>query len=444
MANVNFSIFAQGQDEHTSAPQQSVSLNLNTGYYSLFAFDAFGQVSGSARVKIAYLVDHYAIFSEDADNNVSGGQYIKCISQPIPFPVNVRVPSEFVTSSSFKVIWDQVAGINLYRVYIRNINTNTLQYFDSNVPEYVAINLDPGNLYEVRVASHLELGTFSANISPIITQTLDMAIAVSVVPTKESLNLFWQEVAGAALYKIYRGVPGGSDAVGLGEVILPGSVGYKIDGLVSGTQYTFSVVAINAGGQTIASGTVTERTLTNIPESPNYHGFVVTNITPHSFDIKWAPVVDADYYSLFLNNNHRAHIPYIYGIVAHVDGLRPDAMHAVSIMAHNNAGKAESRSIMVKTMPSAAEIPLPPRLIFPNADHTTADPTPTLYWEVPGGREGDRYDFIVEIAEDADFTKNVRKINSSVTKKGFSYVSPREANSGETVSFRVQDALVIY
>jgi hypothetical protein len=51
---------------------------------------------------------------------------------------------------------------------------------------------------------------------------------------------------------------------------------------------------------------------------------------------------------------------------------------------------------------------------------------------------------VLEIAEDQDFTKNVRRFNSFESKEGFSFRSPREANSKEIVSFTVPDPLVRY
>jgi len=72
----------------------------------------------------------------------------------------------------------------------------------------------------------------------------------------------------------------------------------------------------------------------------------------------------------------------------------------------------------------------------------TIDPRPRLSWEVPIGAPNTKYEFIVEVAEDSEFTKNVRSYSSQQDKENFSFASPREANSGEVVSLRLPDALI--
>lgn len=88
-------------------------------------------------------------------------------------------------------------------------------------------------------------------------------------------------------------------------------------------------------------------------------------------------------------------------------------------------------------------IPKPPVLVLPVDGTITIDASPVFKWVVPDGDVGARYDFLLEIAEDKDFTKNVRKFNSFNSKEGFSFNTPREANSGEIVSFILPDPLVV-
>jgi len=86
-------------------------------------------------------------------------------------------------------------------------------------------------------------------------------------------------------------------------------------------------------------------------------------------------------------------------------------------------------------------IPKPPVLVTPSHGNISIDSTPIFRWKVPEGEEGDRYDFLLEIAEDRDFTENVRRYNSFESKEGFSFDSPREANSDEIVSFVLEEPL---
>ena len=73
---------------------------------------------------------------------------------------------------------------------------------------------------------------------------------------------------------------------------------------------------------------------------------------------------------------------------------------------------------------------------------TTIDPRPKLFWQVPDGDKHAKYDFIVEIATDEQFTQDVRSYSSQEDKTPFSFDSPREAGSGEIVNIRIPAPLI--
>lgn len=85
--------------------------------------------------------------------------------------------------------------------------------------------------------------------------------------------------------------------------------------------------------------------------------------------------------------------------------------------------------------------PKPPVLVTPLHGNVSIDNTPVFRWKVPEGEDGEKYDFLLEIADDKDFTKNVRRFNSFESKEGFSFDTPREANSDEIVSFVLEESL---
>ena len=72
----------------------------------------------------------------------------------------------------------------------------------------------------------------------------------------------------------------------------------------------------------------------------------------------------------------------------------------------------------------------------------TINSAPRLYWEVPDGARGKKIEFLVEIAEDIDFTKNVRVYSSQEDKTPFSFDSPREAGSKEQVYIQIPHSLI--
>jgi len=74
--------------------------------------------------------------------------------------------------------------------------------------------------------------------------------------------------------------------------------------------------------------------------------------------------------------------------------------------------------------------------------HITINSSPRLYWQVPEGERGKKYEFIVEIAENPEFTKHVRVYSSQEDKAPFSFASPREAGSKEQVYIQLPLPLV--
>ena len=72
----------------------------------------------------------------------------------------------------------------------------------------------------------------------------------------------------------------------------------------------------------------------------------------------------------------------------------------------------------------------------------TINSSPRLYWQVPDGARGKKYEFIVEIAENPEFTDNVRVYCSREDKEPFSFDSPREAGSGEQVYIQIPFPLI--
>jgi hypothetical protein len=84
----------------------------------------------------------------------------------------------------------------------------------------------------------------------------------------------------------------------------------------------------------------------------------------------------------------------------------------------------------------------PPLTVTPEDGITMVDPVPQLSWQVPDGFPGETYDFVVEIAEDPDFSRNVRRFSSFDSKVGFSFNQPVEQGTGQIISFKPLEPLV--
>lgn len=467
---INYTIFAQAPDGDYSVGTNAEAL-LAGSNYSLFAIDNSGLVSDEISLSVVYVLNNYSL------SNWSGNEYSdlvvsKCIVQPMQVPRNVRIIEAYTTHRSMKIEWDPVDNATVYGVYIKDLETGDNWKCDTDKAHYIAAHLRPNNSYEIRVATYIAHGFYSEMSIPVVGHTLLAYFGnIDISATMDSIFLDWEPVLGASYYKIYYGLPGteidysyslfGYDTTGQASEpvsishfdvvgILTSSTEFTATGLESGIQYLFYLVAIDDLDRPMTAADVLVRTIALAPDAPDPFTYIIKEITAHSVTIAWSAAARADFYRIHLNNNPEPYIDYIYATEAKIGGLLADTIYTITIVSVNNGGIGAAPPFPVRTARGErAFAPRAPRLIYPNCDLTTAGSTPSFYWQVPGGRVGVRsaeesYDFVLEVADDKDFTQNIRRINSAHSKAGFSYQTAQEAGTKKTVNHRIQVPLVVY
>ena len=260
------------------------------------------------------------------------------------------------------------------------------------------------------------------------------------MPSTGTISLQWNPVADATQYAVYIGVPGETEGINTGSL-----TSYQITtGITPNSTYLIYVIAKNVIREIIGSGEIVVTTPDTVPAPPDTDKIVVIGVSSETVSLRWESSSKAEFYRVYVNTATEPVVDNLYDRSAVVGGLLPGTTYSFVISAVNEFGESRANPIRVTTSSYGASDLKPPMLISPNPGFTTVDPTPTLYWQVPDGPDGKKFDFIVEIAEDPDFSKNVRTYNSFVDKTGFSFQSSRNANSKEIVSFKIKDNLVKY
>ncbi len=174
----------------------------------------------------------------------------------------------------------------------------------------------------IAVGGYPPVGTFSiipgGNTAITVAPTGLRVTATS--PT--TVSLAWNAVPGAASYRVYRS----GASTNVGTTVSPTA---RIDGLQSGTSYSFHVAAFSASNQAGPnSGAVSAKTTTYTiakPATPT-----VSAITRTSVRAAVAPVANADGYRWFINGVARG---YSEAPSYTINALKPNTKHTVTVAA---------------------------------------------------------------------------------------------------------------
>ena len=130
---------------------------------------------------------------------------------------------------------------------------------------------------------------------------------------------------------------------------------YSVTGLTQNTQYSFNIVASNSIGDSVASSTVTMKTLAHPPNAPS--NLVVSDIKQTTASISFTPPnTPVSSYSLYAKNMLIMTItnPGIFSIT----GLTSNTQYSFTIIATNNAAVGSTSNPLVFT--TSPDIPTDP------------------------------------------------------------------------------------
>jgi len=272
----------------------------------------------------------------------------------------VAIAATAATTTSFTANWNVVTGATDYRLdvstdgfstFVTGYNNKTVSTTNDPVT-----GLPPGTAFSYRVRAANISGS-SANSNVIAATTLTLApvatAATSIAATTFTAN--WGAVTGSVDYRLDVSADNFSTFVtGYNNKTVAG-LSDPVTGLTAGTAYSYRVRAVNAGGTSANSNTISASTLTVGPIAT-----AATVVTTTSFTANWNTVAGAVDYRLDVSTDNFSTFVTGYnnktvaGLSDPVTGLTAGTAYSYRVRAVNAGGtSANSNVIAVTTVPSA-------------------------------------------------------------------------------------------
>lgn len=235
--------------------------------------------------------------------------------------------------------WDAVTSATYY-----HLTRNDEQLYGGDpTTSYHDLGLESGTLYNYELYTENETGRGESSL---LTDIITLPEAVTNLqvsdPTTTTLMLTWDEVQGASQYVVLKN--------GQVEQTVPaGTTLLLVNGLSSGTNYTFDVYAENASGQ---GGTQQANGLT-IPSQVD--GLQATAIGETETTLLWNPVMGADRYRVKVNGK----TVEVADTSLNVKGLEGSVTYDYSVEAGNASGygaMAEASFLTAPYAPSTIQV----------------------------------------------------------------------------------------
>jgi len=242
-----------------------------------------------------------------------------------------------ITTTSFTANWASSANASSYTLYVNGTSVYTGSSTSANITSLTA-----GTAYNYYVTATNITGT-SPSSTTINVNTVPSApvatTATSIGSTGFTAN--WGSVTGATTYKLY--VDGTNVYTGT-------ALTYAVTGMSSATTHNYYVTAINSGGTSANSNTISPLTLPVAPVANAASG-----MTTVAYTANWSSVTGATGYKLYLDGSAT---PITLGVVTsyNVTGLSFDTSHNYYVVATNATGSSVSSNTISFTLPASTPV----------------------------------------------------------------------------------------
>jgi fibronectin type 3 domain-containing protein len=215
--------------------------------------------------------------------------------------------------------------------------------------------LDPANNYDFTIIATNSLGdsTPATEVDATPVPEAPTGLTASAGAASGQVDLQWNPSPGADSYTIYYSNDGGSTFTAISPNVTGTS--YPHTGLNDGTEYTYYVVANNAGGTSESSDTISATPGVEPPSAP-------TDLTATAgsgeVSLTWTVVDGAEDYTIYVSTSgsgYTAISPDVTGTSFTHTGLTNGTNYSYYVVA-NNAGGAGASSNVVSARPEEPTI----------------------------------------------------------------------------------------
>ncbi|QGQ98997.1 S-layer protein [Paenibacillus psychroresistens] len=243
---------ATGYNVYRSTSLNGTYLKINT---SAISSNSYTNTGLSAGATYYYKVTAVKPGVESAQSNA----VFVTLKPSVPVGLNTATNS----TSSITITWTAVSGAASYNVYRATSNGGNYTKINTTAVgtnSYTNTGLTAGKTYYYKVSAVNAGGESDrSNAKSAITKPNAPTGVKADDISDDSIKLKWNDVSGAASYNVYRSLtPNGTFTKRNSSAI--GNNKYEDRNLNKGTTYYYKITAVNAGGESTQSSTVSETT----------------------------------------------------------------------------------------------------------------------------------------------------------------------------------------
>jgi hypothetical protein len=254
-----------------------------------------------------------------------------------------------VTQSGATLSWTAVAGATEYDV---RVGGGAQTELTNATTSYAFSGLAAGGAHTLEVRARSAGGASGWSSRAVTLPPPDPSNVRVSAATETSLTLAWDGSAGATSYEVKR-TDGATVAAKAAGARL-----HSFSGLEANTQYTLSVRALNAGGESDWVAVVATTGRVAPPDWPP-QARLSASLTARGASMSWPAAARATGYTVKACAGATCQSATVSGVSHSFSGLTPSTTYAFSVVAGNGGGESSALTASGTTPAAPATLPAP-------------------------------------------------------------------------------------